>query len=632
MVPLFFYESQVKFWDLRGEFVRRHVPVRIVACKARRVGISTVVQAGMYHDTTTNELTNTLIISNQSKSSENILRMCTGFWRNTPETVAGMAFRPRLPDSYNNNPPKDRLEFPDLESSYFVATAQSLDQYLGFFFQNIHATEAGAYKDGDGLFRSVMPTLVDEEHSMLVIESTPRGKSGRGRFFYEQTQEAVENHELENWEPGATRLLFCPWWEMRKSFRREFESDAKKRAFEKSLSTEEREVRAQIEEREKVTLELEQMLWRRVKMNGPPFNKDIDHFDQEYPSDLETAFLSSGTLVYGRKHIKRLLRSVREPIWRGDVFWGSSDRANKREALRDTIRHVTFLTPGESEHLDRAPHTNERTRANLRVWSWPERGDRLFICGDVGGGSPDTKNGDYSVIAVGRMNDWDQDEIIMTWRGRLNPIAFGEVASALAWGCARLVGATGGLDVVMPELTLEWNGPGVAANTWIDRHNLYPNTYRYVTPSVHGQPRSKHIGWESNSKTKPQMVRFSQRTVEQQGIDIPDKQFVGEMEAYLEYDEEGDVGSYGGESGTHDDCVTALQILCVRLRMEAGTGSAEPVTYLESVGADDDDDELPAWSKFEEAAETYDDDDDGGDEDDDDEEGLFYSPMRAEIG
>ena len=123
----------------------------------------------------------------------------------------------------------------------------------------------------------------------------------------------------------------------------------------------------------------------------------------------------------------------------------------------------------------------------------------------------------------------------------------------------------------MPELVPEWTGPGVALCTYIDTKNLYPNLYRYQQPGVHGMPKSKHVGWESNMKTKPLMVNYTLRMVDRDMIDIPDEDVVLEMSSYRKYDDAGDTSSYGGAAGRHDDLVSMLQIGCAVLRIRSAT-------------------------------------------------------------
>jgi hypothetical protein len=567
------------------------MPIRIVLCKARRAGLSTGVEATIFDDTTMNPNTYSLIVANEGKPSENVLKMCTRFWQNTPEYLdlegnVRIKLRPDLPEAFRNNPPRDRLEFAKpLDSHIFIASAKSIDAYLSFGFQNIHATEASRYKNGAELFRALYPTLSTDAHSALYIESTPNGQDGPGAWFFAQCMDAYSRQRTEF---GEMRLLFIPWHKMRVSFALPFGSDAKRQAFRKSLSVEERDVMRTLPR-----VSLEQMNWRRFMLNGPPFNEERELWDQEYPSDIATAFLMTGTSVFTRKAIKRIQSDqIRPPIWEGDIYWGKSDSDNEHQPIYDTIRRPCYRKPFEAIDEGRKSHTNEGTWKNLKVWRWPKDGDRVFIAADVGGGNPSTKEGDYSTILVGVLNELERDEIIMTWKGHINPYAFAEVASALSWAIARQVGS----NVASPLLTPEWTGPGTGMCTYIDTKSLYANQYRYRVPGIHRMPSGKHIGWESNSKTTPIAMGAMTRMVERDLIDIPDHAILVEMASYRQSDPYGDEGSYGGAAGRHDDFVAALRILCALLRIESSTFPNTETEGEVSFGLADDD--LPPWDPF----------------------------------
>jgi len=87
--------------------------------------------------------------------------------------------------------------------------------------------------------------------------------------------------------------------------------------------------------------------------------------------------------------------------------------------------------------------------------------------------------------------------------------------------------------------------------------SLYPHLYRYETPGVRGMPAGKHIGWQSDFKTKPMAVGRMTRRVESDMIDVPDQELVREMSSFRSgvngYEEE-----YGGAAGRHDDLVAAF--------------------------------------------------------------------------
>lgn len=616
IIPLRFNEAQVRLYALYRWFRDRRLPVRIIICKARRAGLSTGVEALIYDDTTTHPRTNSLIVANERNPAQNVIEMCRTFWQYTPvQALLGeqlVPVRPEIPAVYRNNPPRDRIEFDaPLHSKILIATARSIDAYLGYGFQNLHATEASRYRDAAETFRALYPTLVASDHSAMYIESTPNGQTGYGYWFY---REVMAAHERRQTEYGDMRLLFIEWWRMRYSFSVPFRDEGRKRSFAHTLTQTERDLVKRFD------VTLEQLQWRRMILAGPTFNNDEEIFMQEYPEDLATAFLTSGSCVFRRKDIRRYLASVREPIWEGDVYWGENEADLKKTSIHELVRRPRFRTRGEAIADGRKPHVYERDcYDNLKVWRWPNDGERLFIAADVATGQ--SRDGDYSAVGVGVMNENGQDQVIMTWKGHINPLHFGEVLAALAWGLRYRVGE----DVVAPELAPEWTGPGHGTCTYIDEKNLYPRLFRHQAVGTHKLPTTKHIGFESNAHTVPAAMSYTCRSIERNLIDIPDRNVIEQMASYRQMDSFGDDASYGGAAGRHDDHVAWLRILCflLRVRRSIVPGSADVMEKPEGL----QDRDLPAWSPWEgrdtlppmPGAEYRDLDDD------DNEENLWYS-------
>jgi hypothetical protein len=326
--------------------------------------------------------------------------------------------------------------------------------------------------------------------------------------------------------------------------------------------------------------------------------KDTSVFDANgilvHNTDLATCFLTSGTMVFSRVALQRLMMNVRPPLWEGDIYWGESDAKNQYEAIYNTIRRPKFLAGPDAEAEGFESHVVDRTYNNLKVWRWPNKGDNIIIGCDIGAGNPRSKDGDFSTICVLATNTMERDELIMTWRGKLNPIAFADVCAALAWGIRYKVGD----KVVAPKLVPEWTGPGTATCTEIDTRKLYEVDH-YRMPGVAGMPKSKHIGWESNAKTKPFAVGSMVKMVEQNLVDIPSEQLVLEMASYKQHGAMADETSFGSV-GTHDDLVSSFQIALAVSRLDAAIdpGEAQEAFYVDldtPVGET----ELEAFDEFE---------------------------------
>ena len=539
--------------------------MRLVICKSRRAGLSTGVEALIFDDTITRPNTNSLIVGHQATPSENVLGMCKTFLEHlpkairfkTPEGEHIVKVRPELHKKFQGNVPSDKIEFaPPLNSKIFIATAKSIDAYRSFAFQNIHATEVAHYDDAPGLFEAVTATLGDDANTSLYMESTPNGMGGKGEFFYEECLEA----QLRGGDPsfGESMLLFIPWHEMPISFSVPFDSLENRHRFELTLKQSEKDLLLQYP-----YITMEQLHWRRIKLSKSPYNRDEERFLAQYPTDLVTCFLTSGTMVFSRLAMQRVTLSTRRPLWEGDIYWGESDESNRHTSAYNYVRNPKFLSQGKAESDGWSSHTTEKTYENLKVWAWPEPGDRIIIGADIARGNPNSEDGDYSTICVLRVKDLEQDQLIMTWRGRINTIDFGDVCAALAWAIRYRVGD----KVVAPILAPEWTGPGTATCTYIDQRRLYP-LWNYHMPGFAGFPVSKHVGWESNGKTKPFAVSAMVKAVESALVDIPSKDLALEMASYKQHGANADEASFGSV-GTHDDLVSSFQIAYAISRFEA---------------------------------------------------------------
>ena len=386
---------------------------------------------------------------------------------------------------------------------------------------------------------------------------------------------------------GGFRLLFIPWHTLKRSYAINFDTPRDKKDFGYTLDDKEKSLIALH------TTSLEQLNWRRSQLAGPPFNNDEDLFDQEYPTDLETAFLSSGLTVLSRDALKTLVANKRPPKWKGDIYWGRDYKSNQHESDYDLVRRPVVLTPGEARVMVGGTYqrfqcsNNDINYEPLWVYQWPRKGDRIVIACDVGGGNPHTKGGgDPSTIIVARQEVFGPSEVLMAWGGRIAPVEFARLASALAWYVRDRTG-----DEPAPLLAPEWNGVGVPMNTYIDNRKLYEPHFRYFAPGVRGTPVSNHFGWESNSKTKPLAVGMLIDMIERNDFDIPDSRCVLELSAYKKFlGQQGE--DFGGE-GAHDDFVCALYIAAACIRMNRIGGEAAPQRLMAAKDPDGRDDGEP---------------------------------------
>ena len=246
----------------------RGFPVRIIICKARRAGLSTGVEALIFKDTVSTPFTSSLIVGNQRGPAANVMDMCKTFWNRLPEGVrfktdkgyVTIPIQPPLHPKYTGSIPNDILELAPPPagpgSRIVIASAKSLDAYRSYAFQNIHATEASSYDNAKDLFAALTATVSDKAHTSMYVESTPKGMSGNGEWFYEQVMDANRN---KNPGYGEWKLVFIPWHEMPRSFSIPFKSPADRNEFERNLKVREKDLM-----RIHPHITLEQFKWTQV--------------------------------------------------------------------------------------------------------------------------------------------------------------------------------------------------------------------------------------------------------------------------------------------------------------------------------------------------------------------------------
>lgn len=180
-------------------------PVKVIILKARQMGFSTAVEALCYWWTSTNFNINSVIIGNDEKSSLNLYRMFRRYFDNT-----NILFKPSV--RYNTKSDLTFEKFDEsgkqigLGSAIKIETAKNKSAGRSDTVNFLHASELGAWENGEDLVASLMQTVPDAEvmdkPSMVFLESTAEG---RGNYFHKEYVAAV--NKKNNYQP-----LFAPWW------------------------------------------------------------------------------------------------------------------------------------------------------------------------------------------------------------------------------------------------------------------------------------------------------------------------------------------------------------------------------------------------------------------------------------
>lgn len=195
------------------------------------------------------------------------------------------------------------LRFPHLdgESLYSIATAKTVEGARGLTVTALHLSEAAFYEQAEDAFTALISTVAYRQDTMILIESTANGKVGPGETFYNYWIEAVE---------GKNQFvpIFISWL-MDPASRMDPEVN---NVLSSNLDAEEQELV------ELYGADLEQVSWRRWAIPNR-CQGYVDKFHQEYPTNPNEAFVSTGDPAFLPGEMKAAESTLRKPKFMGSV-------------------------------------------------------------------------------------------------------------------------------------------------------------------------------------------------------------------------------------------------------------------------------------------------------------------------
>lgn len=226
--------------------------------KARQLGFSTLIQGEMFRRVVTNSRS-AITLAHDAATTAKLRIMADRFYDHC---------------KYNDYQPLRKYAnatlatYPEFDSSVSIATAGSVEIGRGGTYSDFHGSEVAFWKDAEKIIAGAMQGGSPD----VVLESTPNGAQG---FFYDRCMEALSGQSI--W-----KLHFYPWWwddEYRISIV----------SVEASNLTDEEIMLVRGH-----NLSLDQIEWRRLKI------RELGRlFNQEYPEDPVSCFLTSGNSYFG---------------------------------------------------------------------------------------------------------------------------------------------------------------------------------------------------------------------------------------------------------------------------------------------------------------------------------------------
>jgi hypothetical protein len=457
------------------------VPIRVVLLKARQWGGSTLVQ--MYMLWIQQRLKNNwhiTVCAQVDDASKNIRHMYEVAAANYPSELGSISLKPYAKSSKN-------IQCIETGGIIGVGSIENPNQFRSYSNKMIHMSELGIWHDtprktGAQIASSLKNAIANVPLSMIVEESTAKGV---GNYFHKEWTAAEKGRYGTKEENSRYKPVFIPWYEIELYFIKMDESEYPAfihYIFDNPSNDYERFLWNQ-------GASLENIKWYMEYKTGE--HKSTQEMMEEYPTTPKEAFISSGSRVYPYDYVDNARKTVREPIFVGNV---EADASTGKKALLN-IRLV------------------ESINGHLKIWSYPEKvveieGKKYKVLnryagfGDFGG---TWAGADYSTLGIIDRYEmlWGGlPEIVAEWHGHADAMLF-------AWNTAQI-----GTMYDNALLALESNTPDKDKNkggnhflTAIDQlAGIYPNLYcRNKIESIK-QDFVPIYGFHTNTATKTMII------------------------------------------------------------------------------------------------------------------------------
>lgn len=444
--------------------------IRIIILKARQQGLSTYVGGYLYFNVSQNRARKAMVITHHADSTRALFDMTKRFHENCPDIL-----KPNT--KYSS---RRELSFDQLNSSFVVSTAGSEAVGRGETLSHVHASELAFWNKTTAKenFNGLVQAVPNTPNTAIFIESTANGLTG---IFYDLWRGAID---------GSNGFIpvFIPWF-----------TDPEYRV---PITTKKRFERTPEEKdlAKKYNLDNEQLNFRRQKIAQNGF----DLFRQEYPSEPDEAFLTTGRPVFNPDQLTKLIDETRD--------------IEQRLALEG------------DEFVD-------NSRGELTVYRKHDEGEQYVLGADIAMG---IRNGDYSVAQVLD----SKKRQVATWRGHVHPDYMAEILYAL------------GKYYNMAYICVENNSHGILTCTRLGKDFSYPNFYTEIQHDKITDRETVKLGFTTTTKSKPLIIDQLRASMREGEIELNDKTTIREMISYIVTE----TGAMQAEEGCFDDCVMSLAL------------------------------------------------------------------------
>lgn len=442
--------------------------VRIIILKARQQGLSTYTGGYLYFSVSQQPARKAFVMAHTADSTRSLFDIVRRYHQHVPEIL-----KPHT--KYSS---RRELSFDLLDSSFQVTTAGGDSVGRGETLTHIHASELAFWPRSTAadIWNGLVQAVPNTKGTAVFVESTANGVSG---VFWDLWQGATAG--TNGYVP-----VFIPWY---------IDPDYVEPVPENFERTpDEDEIAA------KYNLTDGQLMFRRRKIaqNG------YDLFRQEYPSEPDEAFLTTGRPVFNPEQLQDCLTQAKD------------------------LKHRLALEGDEWLH---------NRRGELTIYHELDPGERYVIGADVAMG---VRNGDWSVAQILD----SKKRQVASWRGQVHPDYFADVLYAL------------GMEYNEALIIVENNSHGILTCTRLGKDFAYPNFYTEVQVDKITDKETVKLGFTTSSKTKPLVIDQLRASMREDELELNCKTTIREMLSYIVTE----TGAMEAEQGCHDDTVMSLAL------------------------------------------------------------------------
>jgi hypothetical protein len=309
IIPFILNRPQRKLLHAIIKMYEAHVPVRIIICKARQWGGSTLVQLFMqWLQIFRHDRWHSVIATHVENQARVIRSMFTRVAKFHPPEIGAITMR-----NFEGSA-KNKL-IVESEAIISIGSMQQPDNLRSQDIMLAHLSEVGLWKETAGkkpedLIQTIVGAIPYIPGTMIVQESTAKGV---GNYFHRAWQNAVQGKNND-------APVFVAWHEIK--------------MYQLDISGNVAEFIRSFTEYEHFLWQsgatLEGIHWYRTKLKE--FRGDVWRMQSEFPTTPDEAFQSDARRVFSPLYVKTAEQYIREPLFTGEL---SAKAHTGPDALQD---------------------------------------------------------------------------------------------------------------------------------------------------------------------------------------------------------------------------------------------------------------------------------------------------------